>query len=77
MSIAAVMSIRRAQAIATQVINERGVALYNSGDVRGCANAYANTIVDILDSDLPESGLVIVYVLSPLFSLIFSYLLFS
>jgi hypothetical protein len=57
--------------LSTQVINERGVALYNSGDVRGCANAYANTIVDILDADLPEPGLVIVYVFSPF---LFAYL---
>ena len=38
----------QAQRLAVRAINERGVALYNSGDVAGCARVYANTIADIL-----------------------------
>lgn len=40
--------IRTAQQLAIRVINERGVALYNSGDLKGCAQTYANTIIDIV-----------------------------
>lgn len=42
--------LRRAQMIAAQAINERGVALYNSGDVAGCADVYANVVADLLSS---------------------------
>mgnify|MGYP001216996200 CR=1 FL=1 len=45
----------RAKRAAVKVINERGVALYNAGDMAGCAQVYANTIVDIL-SDLSTSS---------------------
>ena len=45
----------RAKRAAVKVINERGVALYNAGDMAGCAQVYANTIVDIL-SDLTSTS---------------------
>jgi hypothetical protein len=50
--------LRRAQAIASRAINEQGVALYNSGDIAGCANVYANAVVDILSSspELPANA---------------------
>lgn len=43
--------IRVAQRLAIRAINERGVALYNSGDLEGCTQTYANTIVDILSRE--------------------------
>eukprot|EP00946_MAST-07B_sp_MAST-7B-sp1_P002523 g2523.t1 len=41
----------RAQRLAARAINERGVALYNSGDVAGCAHEYANVIAGILEEE--------------------------
>lgn len=40
--------MRQAQRLAMRAINERGVALYNSGDVAGCARVYAEVISEIL-----------------------------
>ena len=40
--------LRQAQRLAVNAINQRGVPLYNSGNVEGCAQVYANTILDIV-----------------------------
>ena len=48
--------MRRAQVIAAQAINERGVSLYNSGDVAGCANLYANVADQLVQHQLPANA---------------------
>ena len=46
-----IIMLRHAQRLAARAINERGVALYNSGDVAGCAREDANIIADILEEE--------------------------